>query len=96
LIQACSSLLVGCWLGNYSVTKVTYGLKLLLDALIHLICEVIASLHFLAVSYYYVGFNDANSFSVDLDYSLAVKLGLIDTMVALLKHLANFFAVMPP
>jgi hypothetical protein len=83
LTHAWSSLLVGYWLGNYSVTIVTYGLQLLLDAVIHLICEVIASLHFLAVSYCCAGFNGANSFSVELDYSLAVKLGLIDIVVAL-------------
>jgi hypothetical protein len=51
--------------------------------MIHLNCEVIASLHFLAVSYCCAGFSDAKPFSVELDYSLAVKLGLIDTMVAL-------------
>jgi hypothetical protein len=51
--------------------------------MIHLIYEVIASLHFLAVSCCCAGFSDENPFSVELDYSLAVKLGLIDTMVAL-------------
>jgi hypothetical protein len=65
------------------VTDVTYGLQLLLDAMIHLNFEVIASLHFLAVSYCCAGFSDVNPFSVELDYSLAVKLGLIDIMVAL-------------
>jgi hypothetical protein len=53
-------MLVGCWLGNYSMIEVTYGLQLPLDAMIHLNCEVTASLHF-----------------------LAVKLGLVDVMVAL-------------
>jgi hypothetical protein len=51
--------------------------------MIHLIYEVIASLHFLAVSYCCAGFSDANPFSVELDYSLAVNLGLIDTTVVL-------------
>jgi hypothetical protein len=65
------------------VTEVTYGLQLPLDAMIDLNCEVTASLHFLAVSYYCAGFIDANPSSVELDYSLAVKLGLVDVMVAL-------------
>jgi hypothetical protein len=51
--------------------------------MLHLNCEVIASLHFLAVSYYCAGFSDAHPSSVELDYSLAVKLGLVDVMVAL-------------
>jgi hypothetical protein len=76
-------MLVGCWLGNYSVTEVTYGLQLPLDAIVHLSCEVTASLHFVVVIYCCAGFSDANPSSVELDYSLAVKLGLVDDMVAL-------------
>jgi hypothetical protein len=76
-------MLVVCWLGNYSVIEVTYGLQLPLDAIVHSSCEATASLHFLAVSYYCAGFSDANPSSIELHYSLAVKLGLVDDMVAL-------------
>jgi hypothetical protein len=76
-------MLVGCWLGNCAVTEITYGLQLSLDAIIHSCCEVIASLHFLAVIYCCAGFSDANLSSVELDYILAVKLDLVADMVAL-------------
>jgi hypothetical protein len=48
------------------VTEVTYGLQLLLDAMIHLNCEVIASLHFLAVSYCCSGFSGVDPFLLSL------------------------------
>jgi hypothetical protein len=76
-------MLVGCWLGNYTVTRITYGLQLSLDAIVHSCYDVTASLHFLAVSYHCAGFSDANLSSVELDYSLVVKLGLVVDMVAL-------------
>jgi hypothetical protein len=76
-------MLVGCWLGIYTVTEITYGFQLSLDAIVHSCCEVTASLHFLAVSYCCADFSDANLSSVELDYSLAVKLGLVADMVAL-------------
>jgi hypothetical protein len=53
-------MLVGYWLGNYSVTKITYGLQLSLESIVDSCCEVTDSLHFLAVSYCCAGFSDAN------------------------------------